>query len=170
MSNLLTFEGDIFIELINYSCRKDIFDTDIELAERIIKFLDIPVEHDDTFSYITSKDFLRSNSYEVLREKILKEKRIVSIIDIGAYFKSIKDEQIIITIQNNFVENNHISIYKYIENEFVKQLEIPQSFYENEILLFDFGNSSKNIEVPRKSSKGSIMKRLLIQSLVSSNH
>lgn len=88
-------------------------------------------------SYIIPKNLLHVASYGLLRRTILHEKRILSIIDIGGYFKSVRGEQIILTLQNSFVEDNNIELYKYENEEFVKKLEVPQSFYNDEILLFD---------------------------------
>lgn len=88
-------------------------------------------------SYIIPKNLLHVASYGLLRRTILNEKRIISIIDIGRYFKSVRGEQIILTLQNSFVQQNSIEIYKYEDTEFIKKLEVPQNFYNDEILLFD---------------------------------
>lgn len=95
------------------------------------------VKPNGTISYIVPKNFLHVTSYAMLRKKILNEKRIVSIIDIGAYFKKVRGEQIVLTLENSFTEGNNISIYKYQDNQFVKKLEVPQNFYRDEVLLFD---------------------------------
>lgn len=88
-------------------------------------------------SYIIPKNFLHVSSYGNLRKEILTEKTIVSIIDIGAYFKNVRGEQIIITIKNCLPEQKHkIKIKRYFSNRFVTQTSIPQNFYTNEILLF----------------------------------
>lgn len=88
-------------------------------------------------SYIIPKNFLHVASYSKLRKLILSEKTILSIIDIGVYFKSVRGEQIIITLKNSHIPNHNIRIYGYGNNEFIKRLEVPQSFYDNEILLFE---------------------------------
>lgn len=90
-----------------------------------------------TISYIIPKNFLHVASYGVLRRTILNEKSIVSIIDIGRYFKSVRGEQIVLTLKNHFLKNNIMELYKYEGNEFVKKLEVPQDFFKDEILLFD---------------------------------
>lgn len=92
---------------------------------------------DGVISYIIPKNLLHVASYALLRKTILNEKRIISIVDIGRYFKSVRGEQIILTLQNSFVGNSNIDIYKYENEEFVKKLAVPQSFYTDEILLFD---------------------------------
>jgi methylase of polypeptide subunit release factors len=91
---------------------------------------------DGFISYIVPKNMLHVASYSLLRRTILYEKRIVSIIDIGAYFKDVRGEQIIITIQNKFTENNKIIFQKYKNNEFIETLKVKQCFYKDEILLF----------------------------------
>lgn len=90
-----------------------------------------------TISYIIPKNFLHVASYAMLRKMMLNEKRIVSIIDIGAYFKNVRGEQIVLTVENRFLNDNNIAIYKYDNKEFVKKLEVPQKFYRDEVLLFD---------------------------------
>ncbi len=90
-----------------------------------------------TISYIIPKNFLHVASYSVLRRMILNEKRIVSIIDIGKYFKSVRGEQIVLNLENRPAQNNDIIIYKYENKTFVEKLKVPQSFYKDEILLFD---------------------------------
>ena len=95
------------------------------------------IEIDGVISYIIPKNFLHVSSYGKLRKEILSEKTILSIIDIGAYFKNVRGEQIIITIKNSLPEHsNNIKIKKFSSNRFVLQTTIPQNFYTNEILLF----------------------------------
>jgi predicted RNA methylase len=88
-------------------------------------------------SYIIPKNLLHVASYGLLRRTILNEKKIISIVDIGIYFKNVRGEQIILTLQNSFEKDNNIEFYKYENNEFVKKLEVPQKFYSDEILMFD---------------------------------
>ena len=88
-------------------------------------------------SYIIPKNLLHVASYGLLRRTIVNEKKIISIVDIGRYFKNVRGEQIILTLQNSFEKDNNIEFYKYENNEFVKKLEVPQKFYSDEILMFD---------------------------------
>ena len=88
-------------------------------------------------SYIIPKNFLHVASYGVLRRMILNEKRIISIIDIGQYFKTVRGEQIILNLENRPSQDNDIVICKYESDSFVEKLKVPQSFYKDEILLFD---------------------------------
>lgn len=90
-----------------------------------------------TISYIIPKNFLHVASYSMLRKMILNEKKIASIIDIGTYFKNVRGEQIVLTLENSFVKDNNITIYKYENKEFIKKAEVPQNFYRDEVLLFD---------------------------------
>lgn len=87
-------------------------------------------------SYIIPKNFLHIASYKLLRQKILKEKTVVSIVDIGAYFKGVRGEQIVLTIQNSKPTNNLISIKKLIDGVFVDTVKVEQNFFTNEVLLF----------------------------------
>jgi methylase of polypeptide subunit release factors len=91
---------------------------------------------DGFISYIVPKNLLHVSSYSLLRRIILNEKRIVSIIDIGAYFKEVRGEQIIITLQNKFIDENEISLQVFRNNTFVETVKIKQEFFKDEILLF----------------------------------
>jgi predicted RNA methylase len=95
---------------------------------------------DGFISYIVPKNLLHIASYSLLRRTILNEKRIISIVDIGTYFKEVRGEQIIITLQNKFMAKNKISLQVFKNNEFIETVKIKQSFFKDEILLF----SNKN--------------------------
>jgi len=94
------------------------------------------VKQGGVISYIIPKNFLHVASYNLLRREILREKTIVSIIDIGAYFKEVRGEQVILTIKNSTPLNNFILIKKLIDNEFINMSSVEQSFFTDEILLF----------------------------------
>ena len=87
-------------------------------------------------SYIVPKNLLHVSSYSLLRRTILNEKRIISIIDIGTYFKEVRGEQIIITMQNIFLDENEISLQIYNAGEFIEKIRVKQDFFKDEILLF----------------------------------
>lgn len=89
-------------------------------------------------SYIIPKNFLHVASYSLLRRMLLEEKTIISIIDIGTYFKNVRGEQIILTVKNCVVDKKHkIKLKKLSSNRFVTMCNIPQSFYKDEILIFN---------------------------------
>ena len=94
------------------------------------------VKSNGYISYIIPKNFLHVASYKHLRRKILKETTIISIIDLGAYFKGVRGEQIILTLQNSHQENNTILLKKLEKGEFIQTAEVKQNFFNNEILLF----------------------------------
>lgn len=95
------------------------------------------VKDDGLVSYIIPKNFLHVAGYRLLRQKLLKEKTIVSIVDIGAYFKNIRGEQIILTVKNCVPETSHKIMLKTLSgNRFRSVLRIAQHFYTDEILLF----------------------------------
>lgn len=87
-------------------------------------------------SYIVPKSFLHVSSYSMLRQFLLNEKRIKSIIDLGAYFKNVRGEQIVLTIANEYRPNNDIEIFNYHQGEFIENTTVPQNSYRDEILLF----------------------------------
>ena len=93
------------------------------------------------------KNLLHVHSYSCLRRYLLKNKSIISIIDIGAYFPEVRGEQIILTLRNQFQSGNLISINSLSENQFAHCCEVEQDFYSDEILLF---GSEREYEIYRK--------------------
>ena len=101
-------------------------------------------------SYIIPKNFLHVHSYSLFRKELLEEKTIVSIVDLGTYFKHVRGEQIVLTIKNSKADKNHkIRIKKFSSNRFVHMISIPQSFYNDTILLF---NCSEDFSIYKKLS------------------
>ena len=94
------------------------------------------VSADGFISYIVPKNLLHVSSYSLLRRIILNEKRIVSIVDLGTCFKEVRGEQIIITLQNKFLNDNEISLQLFQDNKFIETIKIKQNFFKDEILLF----------------------------------
>lgn len=88
-------------------------------------------------SYIVPKNFLHVSAYSALRKYILQKKRIISIVNIGSHFKNVRGEQIILTIENSYTADNVISFYNYIDDQFVRTINTPQQFYNDEILMFE---------------------------------
>ena len=128
---------DIVIDTTDYLFLRSVKDSGSNLFIAALYRAFELVKPEGTISYIIPKNFLHVASYGVLRRMILNEKSIVSIVDIGRYFKSVRGEQIILTLKNHAVEENNIGIYKYENGNFVKKLDVPQSFYRDEVLLFD---------------------------------
>lgn len=128
---------DIVIDTTDYLFLRSVKDSGSNLFIAALYRAFELVKPEGIISYVIPKNFLHVASYGMLRRMMLNEKSIVSIIDIGRYFKSVRGEQIVLTLKNHFFENNNIELYKYEDNEFVKKLEVPQNFYKDEILLFD---------------------------------
>lgn len=96
------------------------------------------VKKSGIISYILPKNFLHVNSYNPIRKTILEDKKIISIVDIGPYFKNVRGEQIILTIANEKPNSKHsIQFKKLIDNEFVYLTDTNQNYYKNEILIFE---------------------------------
>lgn len=128
---------DIIIDTSDYLFLRKVKDSGSNLfVAAIYRAFDL-IKTNGIISYIIPKNFLHVASYSMLRKTILNEKRIVSIIDIGKYFKNVRGEQIILTLKNEFVKDNIISMCKYENDKVVKKLEVPQSFYKDEVLLFE---------------------------------
>ncbi len=89
-------------------------------------------------SYIVPKNLLHVAGYSELRRLILTQKTILSIVDLGAYFKNVRGEQIVLTLQNAPAPPGHgIRLKRLEENRFAPLCRIRQSSYTDEILLFD---------------------------------
>lgn len=100
-------------------------------------------KEDGYVSFIIPKNLLHISSYKTLRRKLLKEKRLVSIVELGIHFKTVRGEQIVLTFQNKYVENNSIKFYQYNKGKIEFMSEISQDYYTNEIIVF-----THNEEVP----------------------
>ena len=87
-------------------------------------------------SYIIPKNFLHVCSYSVLRRYLLCNKAITSIVDLGSYFSNVRGEQVVITIRNSYVPSNKIRLLKLANHSFQETCVVEQSFYSDEILLF----------------------------------
>ncbi len=88
-------------------------------------------------SYIIPKNFLHVSGYKNLRTDILRNKTIVSIVDLGRYFKKVRGEQIVITIANREPEEtSDILMRELRQGSFADTAVVRQSFFHNEILLF----------------------------------
>ena len=96
------------------------------------------VKTDGVVSYIIPKNFLHVHSYSTFRRELLKDKTIMTIVDLGAHFKNVRGEQIVITIKNKKPSKNHkITMKKFSSNRFVKMTSIAQNFFSDEFLLFN---------------------------------
>ena len=100
-------------------------------------------KEDGYISFIIPKNLLHISSYKMLREKLLKEKRLVSVIELGIHFKTVRGEQIVLTFQNHYEENNKIKFYQYSKGKIDFMSEVSQDYYTNEIIVF-----TDNGEVP----------------------
>lgn len=128
---LNTTETDYWLKRKVFNSGKNLF---VAALVRSFDFL----KDGGLLSYIIPKNFLHVSSYSALRREFLREKTIVSIVDLGAYFKNVRGEQIILTIKNSPpAKNSKMNIKKLSSNRFVKMTSIPQCFYSDEILLFN---------------------------------
>lgn len=94
------------------------------------------VKEDGYISFIVPKNLLHISLYKTLREKLLKEKRLVSFIELGIHFKTVRGEQIVLTFQNCYKENNKIKFYQYNKGNINFMSEVAQNYYTNEIIVF----------------------------------
>ena len=88
-------------------------------------------------SVIVPKNFLHISCYKKIREKLLKEKRIISVIELGIHFKAVRGEQIVLTFQNCAAnKDDKITFYSYNKGEIQKLSSVLQSYYNDEIIVF----------------------------------
>lgn len=129
-------EKDIIVDTDDYDFLRSVKDAGSNLFIAAIYRAFELAKDEGYISYIIPKNFLHVRSYSILRREILHDKRIVSIIDIGAYFSGVRGEQIVLTLQNSPKPDNEISIMQLNNDKFVECCSVPQSFYKDEILLF----------------------------------
>ena len=98
-------------------------------------------------AYIIPKNFLHVKTYSSIRKELIREKTIVSIIDIGAHFKNVRGEQVVLIIKNEKSMNNNILLKKLNNSFFDEMTSIRQDFFSDEILLF---NSDKEFSIYKK--------------------
>lgn len=137
-------------------------DSDIEFAKivegngnnlfiaALLRALEV-VKESGVISYIIPKNFLHVDSYKSIRKKILKDYKIISVVDIGSYFKNVRGEQIVLTIKKEKTTEKHsIEFKKLIDGKFFNLISLEQKYFNNEILLFE---SKEEIEIYEKLNK-----------------
>ena len=132
----VSINKDITINTSDYLFLRNVKDSGSNLFIAAIYRAFELVKVGGVISYIIPKNFLHVSSYSILRRFLLSEKRIKSIIDLGAYFKNVRGEQIVLTIANEYLPNNNIEFFSYRQGAFISNTSVPQSFYSDEILLF----------------------------------
>ncbi|MGF7017743.1 putative RNA methylase [Lachnospiraceae bacterium PF1-21] len=110
---------------------------------------------DGYISFIIPKNLLHISSYKEIRKKLLKEKRIVSIVELGIHFKTVRGEQIVLTLQNKYVKENKIQFYKYNRGKISFMSAVNQEYYSDEIIVFT-SNEEVNIYDKLKYSYGKL--------------
>jgi len=110
----------------------------------LIRALEL-VKENGIVSYIIPKNFLHVATYSRFRKELLNNKTIISIVDLGRCFKKVRGEQIVLTLKNCRPTNNSmINFQKYENGNFISlPVEIPQKFFNDEILLFTCENDYK---------------------------
>ena len=98
---------------------------------------------DGIISLIIPKNLLNISSYKKIRKVLLKEKKIISIIELGIHFKTVRGEQVVLTMKNSYEENNKIKFYSYKHGKISFMSEVSQDYYDDEIIVF-----TDNEEVP----------------------
>lgn len=95
-------------------------------------------------SVIIPKNLLHISSYKKIRKELLKTKRLLSVIELGIHFKTVRGEQIVLTFQNcPSNADDEIKFYKYNKGNIEYMSSVLQSYYKNEIIVF-----TGNDEVP----------------------
>ena len=102
------------------------------------------VKEEGYISFIIPKNLLHISSYKKIRKTLLKDKSIVSIIELGIHFKTVRGEQIVLTLQNKYVQGNKIKFYTYNQGDIYFMLEVEQDYYTDEIIVF---TSNDEVEI-----------------------
>ena len=131
-----SLDKNIVIETNDYLFQRKVKDSGNNLFVAAMYRAFEMVKSNGIISYIIPKNFLHIYSYASLRKFILHDKKILSVIDLGACFSSVRGEQILVTLKNSFPENNRIKILKFVDGLFKEKCVVEQSFYSDEILLF----------------------------------
>ncbi|MCC8036746.1 MAG: DNA (cytosine-5-)-methyltransferase [Bacteroidales bacterium] len=88
-------------------------------------------------SLVIPKNFLHISSYSKIRKYILGSARILSIIELGIHFKEVRGEQIVLTLKKGHIPDNKVKIYDYNDGNITFLTEVPQAYYEDEIISFN---------------------------------
>ena len=94
------------------------------------------VSENGIIAYIIPKNFLHVKTYSLVRRVFLRDFNILSVIEVGRYFKSVRGEQIVLIAQKGKSANHKISFKKLTDNCFSLQTKIDQDFYKDEITIF----------------------------------
>lgn len=138
---------DLIIGNPPYVTKKSIFGN--LFIGSLIRSLDM-VNDNGHISFIIPKNFLHVSTYKDLRKYLLRSYRIISIVDIGSYFKNVRGEQIVITIKNSSPsKSHHISMKILQDGKFVEKMKVKQNIFNNVIRIF---LSSEEIDVYKKLS------------------
>ncbi len=88
-------------------------------------------------SIIVPKNLLHISSYKQIRKKILREKKLISVIELGIHFKTVRGEQIVLTFQNCAAgKKDMVNYYRYDKGRIEYMSSVPQSYYTDEIIVF----------------------------------
>lgn len=108
------------------------------------------VKADGFVSIVIPKNMLHISSYQLIRDELLKHKRLVSIVELGIHFKTVRGEQIVLTFQNSYVNENKIKFYTHHKGHISFMSEVAQDYYEDEILAF---TDNKEVHIYDKLKK-----------------
>lgn len=115
----------------------------------IIRSLDM-LKDNGILSYIIPKNFLHISTYNELRKVILSEYQVVTIVDLGIYFKNVRGEQIVLTIKKSKPSSETLITFKKLEDRsFIVKNKIKQKLFTDVIRFF---MSSEELNVYEKLS------------------
>lgn len=110
------------------------------------------LKNEGTLSYIIPKNFLFVNTYRELRKYLISNYEIRSIVDLGLFFKNVRGEQIVLTVNKKLPSEKHqFQVKKYLNGMFVKMTDITQNSIEDKIILF---HSEKEKRIYEKLTDG----------------
>lgn len=102
------------------------------------------VKPNGIISYVIPKNILHVDSYASIRRIMLKEKTILSVINLGIHFKQVRGEQIVLTLKNSYTQGNVVKFYSYENSNIIYKSEALQDSYNDKIIMFA-SNEEKHI-------------------------
>lgn len=147
--NGLSFDTDkVFADLVTES-GNNLFVAAIYRAFELCK-------QDGIVSLVIPKNLLHIPSYSKLRNFLLHNSTILSIIELGIHFKTVRGEQIVLTCKNASPSQSHkIKFFSHNKGVVSYLSEFKQSLYDDEIIVF------ANNEEPKIYSKLKALRPLL---------
>lgn len=108
------------------------------------------VKEEGFVSIVIPKNMLHISSYQLMRDEFIKNKCLISVVELGIHFRAVRGEQIVLTFQNCYKKDNKIKFYIHNKGTISFMSEISQDYYNDEILVF---TDNKEVHIYDKLKK-----------------